>query len=90
MRAQTASGNILVGGEGEGSWRLSTASGNVTVRLPGQAGFTLHAHTVSGNIHTAREMTVQGTFGRHELEGKVGNGGFLLDVSTVSGNIRVE
>jgi hypothetical protein len=35
-------------------------------------------------------MTVQGTFGRHELEGKVGNGGFLLDVSTVSGNIRVE
>jgi DUF4097 and DUF4098 domain-containing protein YvlB len=90
VRAQTASGNILVEGEGQGSWRLSTASGGVTVRLPGQQGFTLHAHTVSGSIHTARQMTVQGTFGRHELEGKVGNGGFLLDVSTVSGNIRVE
>ena len=90
VHAQTASGNILVEGEGQGSWRLSTASGSVTVRLPGQQGFTLHAHTVSGSIHTAREMTVQGTFGRHELEGKVGNGGFLLDVSTVSGNIRVE
>jgi hypothetical protein len=33
---------------------------------------------------------VQGTFGRHELEGKVGDGSLLLGVSTVSGNIRVE
>jgi hypothetical protein len=35
-------------------------------------------------------MTVQGTFSKYELEGKVGDGGLLLDVSTVSGNIRVE
>jgi hypothetical protein len=90
VRASTASGNIRVEGEGEGSWRLSTASGDVSVRLPSQQGFTLHAQTVSGSIHTVREMTVQGTFGRHELEGKVGGGGFLLDVSTVSGNISVD
>ncbi len=90
VRTSTASGNIRVEGEGDGSWRLSTASGNVSVRLPSQQGFTLHAQTVSGSIHTAREMTVQGTFGRHELEGKVGGGGFLLDVSTVSGNISVD
>jgi hypothetical protein len=69
VRAQTASGNILVEGEGQGSWRLSTASGSVTVRLPGQQGFTLHAHTVSGTVHTVREMVVQGTLGEHELEG---------------------
>lgn len=90
VRASTASGSIRVEGEGEGSWRLSTASGNVTVRLPSQQGFTLHAQTVSGRIHTAREMTVQGNLGGHELEGKVGGGGFLLDVSTVSGNISVD
>jgi DUF4097 and DUF4098 domain-containing protein YvlB len=90
VHASTASGNIRVEGEGEGSWRLSTASGNVSVRLPSQQGFTLHAQTVSGSIHTAREMTVQGTFGKHELEGKVGGGGFLLDVSTVSGSISVD
>jgi len=90
VRAQTASGNVLVEGEGQDSWRLSTASGNVTVRLPGEQGFTLRAHTVSGSVHTAREMTVQGTFDKHELEGKVGGGGFMLDVSTVSGNIRVD
>jgi len=90
VRAQTASGNIVVEGEGRESWRLSTASGNVTVRLPSQQGFTLRAHTVSGTVHTQREMTVQGTLSKHDLEGKVGDGGFLLDVSTVSGNIRVE
>ena len=90
VRAQTASGDIRVSGEGQDSWRLSTASGSVTVRLPSQQGFTLRAHTVSGRIDTAREMTVQGTLDRHELEGKVGGGGFLLDVSTVSGNIQVD
>jgi hypothetical protein len=90
VRAQTASGNIRVEGEGQDSWRLSTASGNVTVRLPSRQGFTLHAHTVSGRIDTAREMTVQGVINKHNLEGKVGDGGFMLDVSTVSGSIRVE
>jgi len=90
VRAQTASGNINVEGVGEGNWRLSTASGSVAVRLPSQQGFTLRAHTVSGSIHTAREMTVQGTISRHELEGKVGDGSLRLDVNTVSGNIRVD
>ncbi len=90
VHASTASGNISVEGEGEGSWRLSTASGNVHVHLPSQQGFTLRARTVSGGIHTDREMTVQNVSGGHEIEGKVGGGGFLLDVSTVSGNIHVE
>jgi hypothetical protein len=90
VRASTASGNISVEGEGEGSWRLSAASGNVSVRLPSRQGFTLHAQTVSGSIHTAREMTLQSTSGNHELEGTVGGGGFRLDVSTVSGSIRVD
>ena len=90
VRAQTASGNISVDGEGEGLWKLGTASGGVTVRLPAQQGFDLHAHSVSGSIYTKREMTVQGTLSKHELEGKVGGGGFLLEVSSVSGPIRIE
>ena len=90
VRAHTASGRIAAEGEASGSWKLQTASGSVTVRLPAKTGFTLHAHTVSGTIHTAREMTVQGTIGGRELDGKVGDGGVLLDVSTVSGNIHIE
>ncbi len=90
LRAHTASGTITVEGEPSGAWRLQTASGSVTARLPAKTGFTLHARTVSGTIHTAREMTVQGTISRREIEGKAGDGGFLLDVSTVSGNIHIE
>lgn len=90
VRAQTASGNINVDGEGEGSWRLGTTSGGVSVRLPAKQGFNLRARSVSGSIYTSREMTVQGTLSKHELEGKVGDGGFLLEVSTVSGPIRIE
>lgn len=90
LRAQTASGTITAGGEGSGTWRLETASGSITVRLPSRQGFDLYARTVSGSITTDRPMTVQGTLGRHELHGKVGNGGFHLDVSTVSGNIHIE
>jgi len=90
VRAQTASGNISVDGEGTGSWKLGTSSGGVTVRLPAKQGFTLRAQSVSGSIHTTREITVQGTLGHHRLEGKVGDGAFLLEVSTVSGPIRIE
>jgi len=90
VRAQTASGNISVEGEGTGSWKLGTASGGITVRLPAKQGFTLRAESVSGSIHTTREITVQGTLGNHRLEGKVGDGAFLLEVSTVSGPIRIE
>jgi len=90
LHAQTASGDIIAEGEGSGSWRLETASGNVTVRLPAKQGFHLNARSVSGSIHTAREMTVQGTISQHELRGKVGDGGFQLDVSTVSGSVRIE
>lgn len=90
LNASTASGNIDVQGEGEGSWHLSAASGNLTVRLPSQQGFTMHAQTVSGSIHTARPMEVQSSNGEHEIRGTVGGGGFLLDVNTASGNISIE
>ncbi len=90
LRAHAASGTITVEGEGTGTWSLNTASGSIHVRLPGQAGFDLRAHTVSGSITTDRPLTVQGTLSRRELSGRAGQGGLLLEVRTVSGNIRIE
>ena len=90
LRARTGSGNIEARGEQTGEWRLHTGSGNVTVKLPQNAAFDLQAQTSSGDIHTDRPITVQGTIGRHELRGKVGAGGPLLDLSTSSGSIRIE
>ncbi|HEV8383662.1 MAG TPA: DUF4097 family beta strand repeat-containing protein [Candidatus Acidoferrales bacterium] len=90
VRARTGSGSIRADGEMTGSWRLHTSSGSVTVRLPGNAAFDLAARTSSGNIQTAHPITVQGTIGRRELNGKVRGGGPLLEVSTSSGSIHIE
>lgn len=90
IHARAGSGNIEAHGEQTGEWRLHTGSGNVTVHLPQSATFDLEARTSSGEIHTDRAITVQGTIGRHELRGKVGSGGPVLDLSTSSGSIRIE
>ena len=90
LRVQTASGNVSVQGKGSGSWKLESASGNMDIHLAPEQGFFLRAHTVSGGIHTGREMTVQGSMGEHNIEGKVGDGALPLEVRTVSGNIQVD
>lgn len=90
IRARAGSGSIEARGEQTGEWRLHTGSGNVTVQLPQSATFELEARTSSGDIHTNRAITVQGTINKHELRGKAGSGGPLLELSTSSGSIRIE
>ncbi len=90
VRAHTGSGRIELEGQATGDWRLSTGSGGITVRLPAQASFELNAHTSSGSIHTNRQITVQGTTGRHDLRGTANSGGIHLDLSTGSGSITID
>ncbi len=90
VRAHTGSGRIELDGQPTGDWRLSTGSGGISLRLPAQAGFELNAHTSSGSIHTNRQITTQGTTGRHDLRGTVNGGGIHLDLSTGSGSITID
>lgn len=90
LRARTGSGHIDMRGEASGDWSLTTGSGGITVRLPAQAAFELTAHSSSGSIHTNRQVTMQGSLGRHDVRGTVNGGGVRLDVSTGSGSIRIE
>ena len=90
LRARTGSGSIDLQGQPTGDWNMTTGSGGIAVRLPAQAAFNLSAHTSSGSIHTDRQVTVQGTVGRHDLRGTVNGGGFHLDLRTGSGSIRIE
>jgi DUF4097 and DUF4098 domain-containing protein YvlB len=87
IRARTGSGNVEARGEQKGDWHLHSSSGNITVELPQNAGFELDARSGSGNIETAREVTVQGTLSRRSIRGRAGSGGPLLEVSTSSGSI---
>lgn len=88
LRAGTGSGDIKVNGSPTADWKLETGSGSVEM-WPGGDGFTLDASTGSGSVHTDQEMTVQGSFDRHHITGKVHGGGPLVRVETGSGDIRV-
>lgn len=88
LHAGTGSGNIKVAGTPASDWKLHTGSGGVEM-WPGNAGFTLDASTGSGSIHTDPEMTVQGSFDKHHIVGKVHGGGPTVRVETGSGNIQV-
>jgi DUF4097 and DUF4098 domain-containing protein YvlB len=90
VRVTTGSGSIHVEGEPTGDWSLHTGSGGVMVRVPSEAAFDVDAHTSSGRISSSHSITFQGTVGRGELRGKVGQGGVRLELRTGSGNIQIE
>jgi DUF4097 and DUF4098 domain-containing protein YvlB len=89
LRAENGSGNITVDGEPAGDWRVSAGSGNIDLRLPSGASFNIDARTSSGRLAVNRQVTMQGTFSRNHVQGKVGNGGVLVDLHTGSGDIQV-
>jgi Putative adhesin len=88
LKAETGSGDIKVGGTPTAPWKLEAGSGSVEL-WTGNAGLTLDAETGSGSVHTDREMTTQGTEGRHHVMGKINGGGPTVRIETGSGSIRV-
>jgi len=89
LRARSGSGELSADGSAKGPWQLHTGSGSVRMALSSSAGFELNVHTGSGSIHSDLPITVQGTFGRHELKGTVRGGGPEVEVSTGSGDVEI-
>ena len=88
LHAGTGSGDIKISGSPAGDWKLDTGSGSVEF-WPGSAGFLLDASTGSGSVHSDHEMTVQGSFDRHHVTGKIGGGGPTVRIETGSGDVRI-
>jgi hypothetical protein len=88
LRAHTGSGDIKLHGILSMDSKLETGSGNVEL-WPGEAGFTLDASTGSGSVHSDAEMSVQGSFDRHHITGRVHGGGPTVRISTGSGDVRI-
>jgi hypothetical protein len=88
LRAGTGSGDLKISGAPAGDWKLDTGSGNVEF-WPGNSGLTLDASTGSGSVHSDHEMTVQGSFDRHHITGKINGGGPTVRIQTGSGDVRV-
>jgi DUF4097 and DUF4098 domain-containing protein YvlB len=88
LNAGTGSGNIKVGGTPSALCHLHTGSGNVEF-WSGNAALTLDASTGSGNIHSDRELMMQGAVNRHHMTGKLNGGGPTVRIETGSGDIRL-
>ena len=67
----------------------STSNGPITLRIPSDAGATLHARTTIGPIHSDFDLSAEDRISRNHLDGTIGPGGPLLDLSTSNGPIRV-
>jgi DUF4097 and DUF4098 domain-containing protein YvlB len=90
ISAHTGSGTLRLEQTAPGPLEAQTGSGGVDVRLPADAAFDLYAHTGSGHVYVEHPITVQGTVGGREIQGKVKGGGALVDVRTGSGSVRIE
>jgi DUF4097 and DUF4098 domain-containing protein YvlB len=88
LHAGTGSGDIKVAGTPSSDWKLETGSGSVEF-WAGNAGLTLDASTGSGSIRSDPEMTVQGSFDKHHIVGKIHGGGPTVRIETGSGDVRV-
>jgi len=90
LTVSTGSGDVEINGQQKGEWSLNAGSGNVRVRLNGEPSFDIDAHTSSGSIDVNFPVTMQGSFRKNELRGKVRNGGSLVRVRTGSGDIQFQ
>ena len=102
-RAATVSGNVeATFGETDGNeMTFASVSGNVVVRLAGDVGAEVEAHTLSGDIRSDFDLRIRGgnddddddggfniQIGR-QASGTIGRGGPELSLNTVSGNISL-
>jgi hypothetical protein len=92
VTAASVSGDVDVDIEaltGAGDLRFTSVSGNVSLRLPRSLDADVALTTVSGELDSDFQMTLQGGMSRRSLNGRIGRGGRELKLTTVSGDVRL-
>ena len=69
----------------------TTSNGPITVRMPANAGASLHASTNSnGSVRSDFDVLIHpGELSKHRMEGTIGGGGPRIDLTTSNGNISL-
>lgn len=80
---------VLPGSKMATSWTLRTGDGSVDVALPSDFQADINATTGDGHISLGIPVTVEGTFSRSEVRGKMNGGGQTLTIHTGDGSIRL-
>jgi len=94
LEVHSGDGHIQVAAE-SGSrmaapWSIRTGDGRVTLAVPNDFGAELDAHTGDGRISVDMPVTMNGTWGRNSVRGKLNNGGESLTIRSGDGSISVE
>jgi hypothetical protein len=71
------------------AWDIRSSDGSVTLRLPGDLAADVALHT-DGSITTNIPIAVEGSFGRHDIHGKMNGGGNRLTVHTSDGSVTLD
>jgi DUF4097 and DUF4098 domain-containing protein YvlB len=71
------------------SWTIRTGDGSVDLVLPGDFQADINATTGDGHISLGIPVTVEGTFSKSEIRGKMNGGGQALTIHTGDGSIRL-
>jgi len=74
---------------GEGALKFTSVSGNVELQLPRSLDADVTLKTVSGELESDFQLTLQGSMNRRNLNGRIGRGGRDLVLTTVSGDVRL-
>jgi hypothetical protein len=80
---------VLPGSKMATSWSLRTGDGSVDMVLPSDFQADIDATTGDGHISLGIPVTVEGTFSKSALHGKMNGGGQALTIHTGDGSIRL-
>lgn len=80
---------VLPGSKMASSWTIRTGDGSVDIVLPADFQANIEATTGDGHISLGVPVTVEGTFSKSEIRGKMNGGGQQLTIHTGDGSIRL-
>jgi DUF4097 and DUF4098 domain-containing protein YvlB len=71
------------------SWSIHTGDGSVDISLPADLQADIDASTHDGHISLGIPVSVEGTFSRSQIHGKMNGGGQAVSIHTGDGSIRL-
>ena len=80
---------VLAGSKMASSWSIRTGDGSVDIVLPGDFQADIDATTGDGHISLGIPVTVEGTFSKSQIHGRMNGGGQPLTIHTGDGSIRL-
>jgi DUF4097 and DUF4098 domain-containing protein YvlB len=94
LELRTSDGRVEVearpGSQLREAWDVRSSDGSVRLRIPGDLAADIELHTSDGSITTNIPIAVEGSFGNHDIHGKMNGGGNRLTVHTSDGSVTLD